>query len=265
MRMKRRLNFTGKKKIPAKNIQIQIIRDNGVIKTFDAKINLRTMDLPQDAAVFVEAYYRLNRKRFNFGTVGTIIQPPDTGISDLGKTENLSFRVKVVEKSGKYGLILAEADTIRPKGETGPDSQIQSILPSEFGSDLGQQIWRLRYDSQEPILEFNKNIPNIRSLAKSDTGFFFYVYPQVIRELLTYMLLVEFVDPLDPAEEWQKNWLDFARTVYPENYPDQWKRDIPESKGEILAWIENVVTDFSMSHAGVWDRFLKSFDGGQAK
>jgi len=263
--MKRRINFTGKKKIPSKNIQIRIIRDNGQIKTFDAKINLQGMDLPQDAAVFVEAYYRLNRDRFNFGNVGNIIQPQNTDISDLGKTENLSFRVKVVDESGKYGLILAETDKIRPKGEDGSDSQIQSILPSEFDRDLGQQIWRLRYDSQEPILEFNKNIPNIRSLAKSDTTFFFYVYPQVIRELFTYMLLVEFVDPLDPTDEWHKNWLDFAKKVYPEDYPDQFKQDIPESKEDILNWIDSVVNEFSMSHIEKWDSFLKAFDSGPSK
>ncbi len=263
--MKRRINFTGKKKIPSKNVQIQVIRDNGAIKTFNATINLEGMDLPADAGVFVEVHYRLNRKRFDFGTAGAIVQPPDTDISDLGKSENLLFRVKVVDKLGRYGLILAEADKIRSKGEVEGDSSIQSILPSEFDHDLGQQIWRLRYDGQEPILEFNKNIPDIRSLAKSDTMFFFYVYPQVIRELLTYMLLIEFVDPLDPTEEWQKNWLDFARKIYPEDYPDQCKRDIPESKGEILAWIENVVNDFSLSHTGKWERFLKSFNGGQTR
>jgi hypothetical protein len=53
--------------------------------------------------------------------------------------------------------------------------------------DLGNEIWRVEYEGEEgsPILIINKRIPNIQNIAKQDAQFLIYVYPQVIREVLT--------------------------------------------------------------------------------
>lgn len=259
--MKRHINFTRRKKIPQKNIEITLIRENEVIKSFNAKINLEGFALPFDAKVFIEAYYRTDRKRFDFGTVGQIVEPQNIDLSDLGNLENLSFRIKIVDASTKFGLILAEADDIKPHKEKGDEERIKSILGTEFNCDLGHQIWRINFSSS-PILELNKNIPNIRSLAKSDSAFFFYVYPQVIKEILTYMFFIEQFDPQESTEEWFFHWFEFAKTIYPESVPKKLNPSDPDSRLEISDWIDNVVNEFSLIEQKKWEKFEKILEGG---
>lgn len=258
--MKRRFNYTQRQKIPEKNVHITLHREEEAIKSFNATINLQGLELPYDAQVFIEVYYRTDRKRFDFGTVNNIIQPESTDISDLGNLENLKFRIKIVDVSTKYGLILAEADKIKPHSDTGEEEQIRSILATEFNCDLGNQIWKINYNTSPPILELNKNIPNIRFLAKSDPIFFFYVYPQVIREVLTYMFLVDQFDPEESTEEWQLNWLDFAKRIFPEDIPPRMTISDPDSRQEIVEWINGVVNEFSKMENKKWDLFLKLID-----
>ncbi len=260
--MKRHLNYTRRQKIPAKNIRINLYREDGSLKSFDASINLSGLELPFDAKVFIEAYYRTDRKRFDFGTVSNINTPGSTDLSDLGNLENLNFRIKIVDQTTKYGLILAEADKIKPHSEGDDVDQIRSILATEFNCDLGHQIWRINYAAESPIIEFNKNIPNIRSLAKTDPVFFFHVYPQVIREVLHHLFFVEELDPEEAEEGWQKNWLHFAKSIYPESLPEKMNKNIPEISQDIVDWIDNVVNEFCLSENRKWRKFLDSYNKG---
>ena len=259
--MKRRINFTQRIKIPQKNIILTLIRENGIIKSFNAVINLQNLALPFDAKVFIEVYYRTDRKRFDFGTVSNIVQPQNTDLSELGNLDNLSFRIKIVDTSTKYGLILAEADNIKPHKEDGQEEKIQSILATEFNCDLGNQIWKINFLSS-PILELNKNIPNIRSLARSDPAFFFYVYPQVIKEILTYMFFIEGFDPEETTDEWLSNWFEFAKNIYSESIPKKLNPSDPDSRLEITDWIDKVVREFSLLQQKKWEKFEKILEGG---
>ena len=57
-------------------------------------------------------------------------------------------------------------------------------------------------------------IPNIETIVKSDPQFIMYVYPAVIREVLTHMVFIDGVEsPSDPSLEWHADWLDFSRRV----------------------------------------------------
>lgn len=263
--MKKRINYTQRQRIPKKNIQISLNKENDKLVNFDANINLQGFNLPFDAQVFVEAYYRTERKRFHFGTVSNISQPKDTDLSDLGYLDNLDFRIKVVDTSTKYGLILAEADKIKPREEGKEENHIRSILATEFNCDLGNQIWRLNFTHSPPVLELNNKIPNIRSLAKTDPLFFFYVYPQVVKEVLIYLFLIEEFDPEDPLEDWHSNWFEFSKKIYPEKLPGKLNPSDPDSKQEIIEWINNVTYEFSLNEMAKWDQFVKILDEGFSK
>lgn len=260
--MKRHLNYTARQKIPAKNIKIDLHREDGSLKSFDASVNLSSLKLPFDAKVFIEVYYRTDRKRFDFGTVSNITKPESTDLTDMGNLENLNFRIKIVDQTTKYGLILAEADKIKPHSEGEDEDQIRSILATEFNCDLGHQIWRINYAADSPIIEFNKNIPNIRSLAKTDPVFFFHVYPQVIREILYHLFIEESFDHEAAEVEWHKNWLNFARTIYPESIPERLTTSIPETSQDIVDWIDNVVNEFCLSENRKWSKFLDNYNKG---
>lgn len=265
--MKRHFNYTGRARITLNKISIKLNRETGLTKSFDAQIFLSDMSLPDDALLYVEAYHKTDLRRYTFGTVGQRTTP-STSLERFGHIENILFRVKVVDESGVNGLILAEADRIRPIDKEGEERHRRSIMPTEWDRDLGQRIWCVSFEGDTPVLEFNKRIPNIRSMAKSNPDFFFYVYPQVIREVLTYMFLIDRInDPDDPEIDWHKDWLKFTDKFYPEKPPKPVPPDDPdfnEINSDIYGWISGVVEGFCSSQTRNWREFIKLIEGGES-
>lgn len=249
--MKRQLNFTGRKRIPLERISLNLI-EHGGRKAFDAGLNLDGLELPEHAAVYIEAYHKTDYKRYSFGTVAELRRPQSTDLGSLGRINNLHFRVKVIDESGNRGLVKAVADRIRLTTPT----TVRAILPVEF-RDLGNQIWRLSFDDDEPILEFNSTIPFIRDRAKADYRLFFYIYPAVLREILVEMIIVDGIPDLEDVEEWQKDWLDFARHYggEPPSILDHHIDGFDET--EVRKWIETVVTEFCTTHREKWNNFIQ--------
>jgi hypothetical protein len=261
--LKRRINYTGRRKIPRERISIIWNKDNNSEQSFSASMDLEGFDFPPDAKVYIDAYHKTDVRRYDFGTVENIIPPSDTGLAGFSYPENLKFRILIVDKSGQHGLILAHADRISPAS----DLDTKSILPVDF-VDLGQQIWRVDFKGDEgsPILGINRNIPNIETIAKSDPQFIMYVYPAVIREVLTHMIFAEGVDsPSDPSVEWHKDWLDFSRRILPSEGPpenlDSREEDDFESEAA-REWINKVVEEFSSSR-NEWQEFINRMSWGR--
>ena len=118
--MRRRFNYTERGRITHDNINLTVYKDeNDKPKSFDLKLNLDGMKLPDDGNVYVDVYHRTEFKRYNFGTVSHIIAPKNTDLSELHYKENLRFRVIVVNQMGKHGLILADADGIKSESGSG--------------------------------------------------------------------------------------------------------------------------------------------------
>lgn len=259
--MKRRFNYTGRRRIPHEKVSILLSRDGGSVRSFTATMDLNDMNLLPEAKVYVEIYHRTESRRFNFGTVGNISLPPSTSLSGLAYPENLLFRILVVDESyDRHGLILAYANRVRPISAV----KRKSVLPVEF-CDLGQQIWRVDFagDEDSPILIINNRIPNIENISKSDPQFIMYVYPAVIREILTYMIFVDGVESLaDPAIDWHGDWLDFSRKILPGEGPPEIL--VPgEDNFEAEAaknWINKVVEEFCNSR-NEWKQYLNQLTG----
>ena len=259
--MKRRFNYTNRCKIPIEKISISLDRDEGSVRSFNATMDLNAMNLSSDAKVYVEAYHRTEVRRYDFGTVGNIVHPQDTELATLAYSENLKFRVLVVDESSQHGLILAHADRIKPVSE----GDRKSILPVDFSRDLRQQIWLVDFAEDEgaPVLLFNRKIPNIENIARSDPQFIMYVYPAVIREVLTHMIFVEGVEsPSDPSMDWHGDWLEFARRILPGEGPPEILN--PQNKdfenGDVKGWIDKVVEEFCDSR-NEWNSYISQLMG----
>lgn len=258
--MRRRINYTGRRKIPKEEVSIILNKDDHTIRSFNVKINLDGFNFPPDAKIYIDAYHRTEIKRYDFGTVENIVQPHDTGLAGLAYPENLKFRILIVDESGQHGLILAHADGIKPTS----DLDMKSILPVDF-IDIGQQIWRVDFtgDSGSPILVINKKIPNIETIVKSDPQFIMYVYPAVIREVLTHIVFADGVEsPSDPSIEWHSDWLNFSRRVLPGEGPPEilgpWEDNFDGDAAK--EWINKVVEEFSASR-NEWRKFINRISG----
>jgi hypothetical protein len=256
--MRRRFNYTNRIRIPQEKISINVNKNNGQIESFDANIDLKDLHFSEKARLYVEVYHRTDRKQFDFGTIENMAKPKDTSLLDFVYTQNLQFRVKIVDINEKHGLILGHADKIKlTKGLT------KSILPVDF-RDLGKQIWIIEMTGDEgaPMLVLNEKIPNIKSVSKNDPAFILFVYPSVFKQILTQMIIDGVDDVDDPSVTWHKDWINFTKTISPtittptilDVKHDDFKQD------EAMNWINKIIEEFCYKRKE-WKEFIKIQQG----
>jgi hypothetical protein len=195
--------------------------------------------------------------------IGIINDGNITGTLDLsiaGYGENLRFRIYVVEESGTHGLILAHAARIKPER----DIDRKAILPVQF-NDIGQQIWKVVYegDGGEPVLILNSRISTIQTISRNDAQFIMFVYPAVLKEVLSQMVFVDGIDSLsEPQTDWHKEWLDFTRNILGEDPPEEILTEDGgvADKEEARKWINRVVEEFC-NRRSEWGMYIQQLSG----
>jgi len=238
--MIRKFNYTGRKKIKRSHVKIDILRDsNG--RFFTASLQLTDMALPENAHIYVEAYHRTAYQRFDLGTVGERKIPEDSYLSNFRESTIPLFRVKVVDRSGIHGKILAAVDKLRPESIDDLPSGSQSLLFVEYG-DLGNTVWQLDLEGDWPVLKLNRAVDEINLVASSDSHFLPLVYPEAFRQILTRILIEDqHADP-ECDDDWPSLWLKLACTLPEMPPPPQVK------KADQQAWIDKAVEAFSLDH-----------------
>lgn len=253
--MKRRINFTDRKKINKSNIEIKINRDDGKISSFDATVLINMEKYKDDSIVYLESYHRTDFKRYRLGNISNIINLENKSFKNFLFPENNLFRVKVINQDG---LITGMANEIHPIDEGKPEYSKRSILPVSFEKDLGMKIWELRYEARGPELYFNSKINNIETEANSNPTFFVFVLPQVIKEILYKIIFIDKIDNYeDPEIDWHKDWINFARSICTKDITNLYSLDEEE---DIRYWIDSVIDNFSVNHKVKWDEFIKSLE-----
>lgn len=207
--MIRRYNYTGRKKVLSKRIKILESRKDGK-KSFEIKCDIKDLDFPDEAKIFIEPYFKSSFLRFDFGSVARFQPPLETDVSDLPTTDQLRYRIKIVDNVNKNGLILGFADMqgTLVNDQTGGR---QAILPVDF-TDLGKRIWTLDLRANGPVLVANSSIDNIREKVKSDDIFFSLVYPEIIKRIALEITKSDgFFE--EELSGWQSEWMKFFRQV----------------------------------------------------
>lgn len=239
--MIRRFNYTGRVKISRSRVDISLFKDNEG-KYFRAKINLEGLNLPPDAKVYIEPNYKGVYQRFSFGTVSQIKEPDNTRLNELPETELAYFDISVVDEKGKAGLLLGKAKGIAVSTDGIPNDRLP-LLPVN-PTDLKNQFWRLSFDSSDdgrPILEINKNIPDVFEMARNDIKFISLVYPAAFRGVL--FKLIEQGDFDSEDDTWVSGWVKFLNTVLGIKY-------LPETDIENgftpdqEAWVDDCVNEY---------------------
>jgi hypothetical protein len=167
----KRVNFTGRKRIPRSCVDIEVY--DGPPRAFDATIKLDDVQLMAGAAVVLEAMCAGSNavERFEFGEVGNIQPPKEPKLQEV-EGENVFFTLKVVDRTERFGRIIGLAEHIRPQ-RAGKQTAAgrRGILPIDK-QDLGQQIWRLDYGAHDVTLLVNDKIPGLADRARSDALFY---------------------------------------------------------------------------------------------
>ena len=245
--MIRKFNYTGRKKIRRSDVSIDLLRDDDGCRYFNISLHLADMELPANARVYVEAYHRSGYQRFDFGTAHTMIIPPERRLLGISDSVTPLFRVKVVDKTAAHGRILAALDKIRPASVDHQPADSRALLFVEY-DDLGNRIWQLDLDGDWPVLKLNQDVDEISQIASTDHRFTALVYPEVLRQILTRILIIEEHTDPDCDDDWPSLWLKMASTLPGMSAPR------PSSNADRQTWIENAVEAFCTNFE-VLDKF----------
>lgn len=229
-------NPTHRKSIAREQIVLSLNRKSVPFMTFDCQVpGLGDLGLPPDAQVYVEAYHQAVYMRFDFGTVGAFSPPKDRSLSEFYDGAPVRFRIKVVDVSQNVGKILADADDVRP-ARPDEDSNVESLVPIHLVGGMGQVIWRVAWDNNDPVLELNQAETGIKEAIAGNSLYSSLVMPAVFREITSrvffdglegataakWKLLVSRFqgDPVpDEDDELARlDWLDIATYNYAEQF-----------------------------------------------
>jgi len=235
--MIRRLNYTGRVKINRTDVRLATRVIDGQL-SLEANLSLTDYELPAEALVFVEAYRQTTWMRFPFGTVAALQPPSDRGLHEFDSPEGILFRVKVTQARDEH-ILLAAADRIPLALPEDGDADRESLL--EFvPADLGDEIWQVELDGEPRLLVNKKAVSDCRQLALSPT-FVALVYPAVLRQILTTVLIEHEHRDTDDDTDWRSKWLRFA-TLLPGV-----DAEIPakEDDDAVRRWVDDVVVAFA--------------------
>ena len=235
----RRLNFTARQRIARADLDILLRRDPVGIPFFDARLDFAQYGFPANARIFVEAYRQTTLMRFDFGTASVPAPPANRSLDDFESADEVLFRVKVTAASGAAGILLGEADAIRPREpDERPDRRLPLLPP--VPEDLDEEVWRVDFEGGT-YLHVSKHLTDWKQTVRS-TVFRALVYPAAMRQILERILLIEGVTAPDDSGDWRSRWLRFASDL-PGSSP------VPRVKEQFEDWIENAVAAFARQFA----------------
>jgi hypothetical protein len=241
--MKKRINFTGRRKLASEHIEIRVQKPEGQkYPMFTASIAPASMDgLDKNARVYIEPYVVSSSMRFDFDTVSQPKIPAETLLSELDREESFLFRVKVVDESGQVGKILADASGIQPKDADDDGINRKSLFPVQW-LDLGERIWRVDLNPHTgPVLQVTTKVPELPTKLKNDPLLQGVIYPQAFREVLWFIIREEEIDDDLP---WVQNWREFIRKLTSVNLDEE----TPEDDEDREDFVEDAVKAFSGQH-----------------
>lgn len=235
--IQRRLNSTGRIRITRNRIDIELEQypDLAVDFTAQASLRLDGLELPADAKVAIEAYYRTSSMRFPCGTVSSLDIPQRMVLSDIDKGGAVRFRVLIIAADGT-GRVLAAADGLRPSSKSdGVDKQ--ALLPLRE-SDIGNELWKIEVDYRTgPVLIVNNRIPGLAAQVRTVALLQGLIMPHAFRAILQNL------NPSGESDEddlWGGNWRRFLSELGVSTEAED-----PDDADSVYDWIESAVTAFS--------------------
>lgn len=241
--MRRRFNYTGRKRIKQRSVSFSITEDDSGVSRVYPDVNLDGYGLPSDGLIWIEAYDRNAVMRFPFGMVERPTADGPMTLNAFVGSDSYYFRVKVVEPRHQSRL-LASADSISPVRHDGSDQPRKSLLRVTTRG-LGPVPWALEFPPADyPLLVINSEIDAGKSLARSNQFFQALVFPAVLNQILRKILIDDEFQPgsePDEDDEWKEAWLEFCSAL-PGN--SRLASDQAHSEEEREDWIQNSVEAF---------------------
>lgn len=228
------INHTGRVGLERKHYRIDLSPANGGAGTFDLALHMDDLSIDGNARVFVEAYIKNIRRRFDFGRVSLLQRPSDTSLAFLPKTGVPQFRVLLVEDADERGKIVAHA-----KGNLGNAGDGSGSLLVVESTDLGEIAWTVEIEGDEkPRLCINNRFGNGVDLISNRADFQAFILPAALRIILTSYFED---DQTEDPDTIQGMWWALAEDLGGEF-------DGQSDTDDFDGWMNSVVSEFSSRH-----------------
>ncbi len=235
--VQRRLNSTGRIRITRNRVDIALEQhpDLNVTPSAYATLRLDGLDVPGNAKVVIEAYYRTSSIRFECGTVDSLSVPERMVLSDIDKGGAVRFRVLIIAADGS-GRILAAADGLRPS-TPGDGADRQPLLPMRE-TDIGNELWKIEVDYRTgPVLLVNNRVSGLAAQIRSVPLLQGLILPHAFRAILQNL------NPTGESDDddlWGDNWRRFLAEL-----GLAIEADDPNDQDSVEEWVESAVRAFS--------------------
>lgn len=256
--VKRRINSTGRKRIPRERITVEMLPAE-VSKPAAAtvELDLDGFEFADGDKIVLEAYQRSTAMRFDLGTVVQPEYPERLVFSELDPGASILFRLKVVkaEEDEDDGKIVGAAERLKPSSDDNEDGR-RSLFPIEV-KDLGPEVWKLNDDLEDagPRLLLNVAISGLIDTIKTNPLIQGIILPAALRIVLTQLAADPAFDE-NEEEPWKRDWLQYCRDeLRLKNDPSDFTNDEDREY-----WINDAVAAFCRSGNFV-DRIRKSRTG----
>lgn len=215
--MPRRFNYTDRHRILREHVSIRVLQEESGSLSFDGAIDLSGYGIEKkypQSRVYVEAYRGATAswKRFDFGRIDAITAPADRSLDGFRVPEGILFRVRVTTMDGEgVGRLLAEADGVRPQLPGDDPQAVQPLIQHLSADDIGDEVWRLDFSGEMPLLKINSRIEVGVDQFLMDPRHRAVFAPAVMRQILTRIMLIErFTGDEEDEMDWRQRWLRFA-------------------------------------------------------
>lgn len=228
-----RYNYTNRNPIEQQNVEIQLVF-GGEHVSFIPKVNFGNYEYPSTAHAYIEVFRKSQLVRFDFGPMSTPHLLENPNLDEFGEPMGLLFRVKVINPDTKD--ILALSKPVRAGND--PGGSADSILPLARLPEDCNLLWKLDFDDG-PVLYINKNLDT--QVTRKDY-FIALVYPEVMRQVLSYAFLYHFGEDNEWAEKWKRFACEIRHAPPFPNIPENSDHKLTEDQEEeIRKWIDAAV------------------------
>ena len=237
--MAHRFNYTHRERILLADVAVSVAHDTSPLKVYLVAQLGDYKSFADNDRVVLEAIRRTKAQRKDLGLVAMLGEKKEVVFDEFPDGEDVYYRLKIVDASSPR--IKGMAEKIHRADKPDQQTPMQGILPVQFAdpSDgLKEQFWKVYFSASGPVLLLSPDKVRNKECVKTPE-FRALVWPQAMRNILTYAFLIHG----DNIPEWAEDWGKFAEAKGA-GKPPEWTGDSTNLL-EIHEWIDQAVAYFS--------------------
>lgn len=237
--MRRRIRLTGRRQLGKSAVKVALTELGGKpLLTMTIVQPDAFKHFPPEARVSLRLVENKRVEIVDLGTIGRIRTSRELQSRGLVAP---SCQLRIADPgTGARGLLLASTDNWTLTGDDEKDQQNSRGILKFLAADTAPQSWKLDIrESDYPLVQVDKRIPNAAMWARNDPIFVGTALPAIVRQVFDEILRELYSDDLS----WVVDWLRWGDSLMAGEKPP-----IGEEKPERDEYIERLLNSFCARH-----------------